>query len=572
MPVVDLTQIVQQWARRARLQRSLQLAGLGLASGIGLALLVSLASRVTPLLTRNVLIALSIGLTIVGLLAGLLYPWLRAIRRSTVAWAREFDARFGLHERVSTALELTDGRIPGKNDGLRRKQIDDTEHAVGAVDANTQIPLRLSRRDLIVSALFLAALIIVLVLPNPQDRALAEREKMRSTLQQQAQQLEQAKKDIAASSLSEAQKKAATQALEDAQRALNDPNATPEQALAALNQAQAKLDALQDQATRDAQRDLSQAGQSLSSDELTNALSDSLQNGEYERAADQLRQLGQRDNGQPLSPEENQRVAQQLDQMARQVQNSDPAMADQLREAAQQLREGRTEEAQQSLQQAAQSLEATAQNASNNQQLEQAGQQAEQTRQTIAQAARDAQLAQSQSQQQSESSGNSPNDQSQSGQTGGDTQSAQAGSSGQQEGQAGQTAAGGQAENGAPAAGNQQGSSATGGDASSGSIGQGRKGHSEDTGSDNSVYAPGRLASQGRQVVLPDTQGTNAPNPNGQSSVAPDGDASVPYQEVFSAYADAADEALQTDQVPADRRDYVRDYFSSLDPNQNDQP
>lgn len=570
MPGVDLTQIVQHWARRARLQRSLQLAGLGLASGIGLALLVSLASRVTPLLTRNVLIALSIGLTVIGLLAGLLYPWLRAMRRSTVAWAREFDARFGLNERVSTALELTDGRIQGKNEGLRRKQRDDTEQAVGAVDARAQMPLRLSRRDLIVSALFLAALIVVLVLPNPQDRALAEREKMRNTLQQQAQQLEQVKKDIAASNLSEAQKNAAVQALEEAQRALTDPNTTPEQALAALNQAQAKLDALQDQATRDAQRDLSQAGQSLSSDQLTNALSDSLQNGDYERAADQLRQLGQRDNGQPLSPEENQRVAQQLDQMARQVQNSDPAMADQLRDAAQQLREGRTEEAQRSLQQAAQSLEATAQNASNNQQLEQAGQQAEQTRQTIAQAARDAQQAQSQSQ--AESSGNNSNEQGQAGQTSSETQSAQAGASGQQDGQAGQTAAGGQAENGAPAPGNPQGNSTTGGDASSGSIGQGRKGHSEDTGSDNSVYAPGRLASQGRQVVLPDTQGTNAPNPSGQSSVAPDGDASVPYQEVFSTYADAADEALQTDQVPADRRDYVRDYFSSLDPSQNSQP
>ena len=570
MPSVDLTQIVQHWARRARLQRSLQLAGMGLAGGIGLALLISLASRVTPLLTRNGLIALSIGLAVIGLLTGLLYPWLRALRRSPVAWAREFDARFGLHERVSTALELSNGRIQGKNQALRRKQLDDTEQAVTAVDARAQLPLRLSRRDLIASAFFLTALIVVLVLPNPQDRALAEREKMRNTLRQQSQQLEQAKKNIAASNLNEAQKKAALQALEDAQRALNDPNATPEQALAALNQAQAKLDALQDQATREAQRDLSQAGQSLSSDELTNALSDSLQNGEYERAAEQLRQLGQRDNGQPLSPEENQRVAQQLDQMARQVQNSDPAMADQLRDAAQQLREGRTEEAQQSLQQAAQSLEATAQNASNNQQLEQAGQQAEQTRQTIAQAARDAQLAQSQPQ--SESSGNNPNDQGQSSQTGGDTQSAEAGSSGQQDGQAGQSAAGGQAENGSPATGNQQGTSATGGDASSGSIGQGRKGHSEDTGSDNSVYAPGRLASQGRQVVLPDTQGVNAPNPNGQSSVAPDGDASVPYQDVFSDYADAADEALQTDQVPADRRDYVRDYFSSLDPAQRDQP
>jgi hypothetical protein len=94
-------------------------------------------------------------------------------------------------------------------------------------------------------------------------------------------------------------------------------------------------------------------------------------------------------------------------------------------------------------------------------------------------------------------------------------------------------------------------------------------GHHEDTGSDNSVYAPPpRIGGDGSGVGLPDENGKNVPNPNARTNPGVNNTASVPYQEVYPRYAQAADEALQNGEVPSGLRDYVRDYFSSLDPRQ----
>jgi hypothetical protein len=43
----------------------------------------------------------------------------------------------------------------------------------------------------------------------------------------------------------------------------------------------------------------------------------------------------------------------------------------------------------------------------------------------------------------------------------------------------------------------------------------------------------------------------------------------VPYNQVFSDYSNAANQALERDYIPLGLRDVVRDYFSSLEPRQN---
>jgi hypothetical protein len=553
---MDIGALIRQWSRRARWQQSARWAAVGLAIGLVIALLMAIAARFVPLLTRNAQIALSIALSLTGLLIALLLPWLRGLRRTELDWAREFDGLFGLNERMSTSLELNAGRIKLKSDELRQKQRSDTEAATQGIDAGQRLQIRLSRRDLLSSLLLALALGAVLMLPNAQDEVLAERAKLREALQQQAQQLEQAKQTIQNSALSEEAKKLAIQALEDAQRTLNDPNTTPEQALAAINDAQSKLDALQDLTAQRQEDALQQAGRSLAPDELTNALADSLQRGQLDQAAEQMQQLAA-PNGRQLNPNESQRVARQLDQMAQRVQNADPQLAQQMRDAAQSLREGRTEDAQRALQQAAQSMQRANQNARANQNLEQAQQQTEAARQAVTQAAQDRSSAQNRQNGQLPESAQADGQQS--------SPQGSINSRGQQ-GQTGQSAQDGQS-----AQGSAPGTSG-GGDGVESGLQGGQIGHSEDSGSDSGVYAPGRLASQGRQVVLPDTQGVNSPNPNGNSNVAPDGDTSVPYQDVYSDYASTADEALQTGAVPADRRDYVRDYFSSLDPRAGDRP
>lgn len=537
----ELRESIRAWSRRARLQHSVSLVFFGLACGLGIALLIALASRVFPLMSTPALVGLSIALAVTGLVAAFAYPWLRHARTQPMQWARVFDQRFGLQERTSTALEISEGNLSVKNDLIRNVQRRDADRVVESVDARKLMPLRISRRDAVVSLVFLIALVIALLLPNPQQQVLAQREQLRQTIAQQIEQLEQAKQMIENSALSDPQKQAAIQALEEARRKLEDPNITPEEALAAINEAQSQLDALNDQAAQQQAEDLRRAGESLSPDALTNALANALANEDFDRAANEMRNLtNSSETGQPLSEEEMQRAANQLDQLARGVQNSDPELAQRLREAAQHLREGNVQAAQQQLDQAAQSLERAQQASEVAQTLDSAQARAEAARQAIAQQASQAQRrGQSQAEQADANT--------------------QAGAQGRQPGQ-GQAQMPGQGEAGNPSASSSMTSNSTG------NMSESVK--SDDFGSDNTVYAPRRIGSDGRPVVLPEAQSQAAPNPSGRASTAPGGGSSVPYEQVYGDYSKAADEALQSGRVPPEMRDYVRDYFSSLDPNQ----
>jgi septal ring factor EnvC (AmiA/AmiB activator) len=544
--VTSINSNLTAWIRRARWQRAIAWAVFGLLIGLGLALGLALASRMWPLMTSGTLMVVAVALPVLGIVMAMILPWLLTARRTPNVWAREFDRRFGLNERISTALEIESGALSVKQDELRKRQKLDAEAAVSAVDARAQLPLKSPGRVWLAAGVIMIALGVLLWLPNAQDQVLAAQVRMRETAQEQIQRLEQARQAIENSNLTEAQKRTATEALREAQEALSDPNVTPERALAAINDAQAQLDALRDDTAEQAAQDLREAGQAMSSDALTNSLSDALQRGEFERAAEQMSQLSQR-NGQQLNSDEAARTAQQLDQIARQVQNSDAELARNLRQAAQSLREGREEQARRSLQQAAQSLQRANQAQQNNRELTQAQQSAEMARRALAQAQEA--TASAQGRQQSSNQGDDQINASQlNGQDGSQSQ--------------GQGAPGERAE------GNVQGN-LPGGQGGADAPQGGSTGGGDDVGSESRVYAPGRLANPGQGVTLPEGQGINSPNPGGPSSVAPDGDTSVPYQDVYGDYAGAADEALRSGEVPADRRDYVREYFSSLDPRQD---
>lgn len=545
----ELREHISEWSRRARLQRSVALLFFGLACGLGIALLIALASRAFPLMATPTVVVLALALALAGVLIAFAWPWIRTARTTPITWARRFDHAFGLQERMSTALEIADGDIAAQSDLLRNSQRKDAAHSLDLVDAKKLLPLKFSRRDALVSLLFLVALVVALALPNPQQQILAQRDELRRTIAQQVQQLEQAKQAIQQSALSDAQKKLALDALDEARRTLEDPNITPEEAMAAINEAQATLDALNDEAARQQAEDLQRAGESLSPDELTNNLSNALANQDFQRAAEEMRNLGN-DNqtGQPLSEEQQQRAANQLDQLARGVQNSDPQLAQQMRQAAQQLREGNAQEAQQSLQQAANALQQTQQQNAASQALDNAQQRAEAARQAIAeQAAQQQQTQQAQAGQQQQ--GQQPQGQ--------QAQQGQQGEGSQQ----GATMPGDSSQAGA-----QQSSAAAAQNGEPSSQNTTRK--SDDFGSADEVYAPERIGSDGSQVVLPDSQGQAAPNAQGRPNTAPAGSSTVPYEQVYNDYSQAADDAMQTGQVPADIRDYVRDYFSSLDPRQ----
>jgi membrane protein implicated in regulation of membrane protease activity len=560
MPRMELEQLIGRWASRLRWQRSLALAGAGLAVGLLGALLLAIAARLTPLLSRPWQIAIAFALALLGLTVALAWPWLRSIGRKPIDWMREFDRRFGLGERLSTLNEIAEGRIKTKIDELRTSQRSDTIATAEGVNSEitTRLPLKLVWRDWIIAGVIAACLLLAIALPNPQDQALADQARMREAMQQQAQQLQQAKDAIQNSALSPEAKRQATEALEQAQQTLNDPNTTPERALAAINDAQSKLDALEDQAARQQEEALRQAGQSMASDELTNNLADALQNGDFERAAEALRNASSRD-GKSLTPDEAERTARQLEQLARRTQNTDPTLSQNLRQAAQRMREGNNEAAQERLNQAAQQLQRSQQQQQANRDLDSARNQAEEARQNVARASRAGrsgqQGANAGSEQNKEGGGLEGQESNSDATQNGDNR---------QSGEGDRNGGGGQQGN----TGNQQQAGEGSGESSGQQAGRptGLAGSGEDTGSDNSVYAPGRVSGQGERVQLPGTDGVNAPNPQGSKNVAPDGQSVVPYEDVYGDYAKAADDAIESSGVPADRRDYVRDYFSSLNP------
>jgi hypothetical protein len=65
-----------------------------------------------------------------------------------------------------------------------------------------------------------------------------------------------------------------------------------------------------------------------------------------------------------------------------------------------------------------------------------------------------------------------------------------------------------------------------------------------------------------------DAKAKAAPNPTGRTQAGGQNQSSVPYQQVYAAYKQTADDALSNGEVPPELRDYVRDYFSSLAPGQ----
>ncbi|MCW1969528.1 MAG: hypothetical protein KIH69_015555 [Anaerolineae bacterium] len=534
----ELGSLVSQWSRRARWQTSLRWLCLGLAIGLGLALIPAVTARYMPLLSVWQLTQIAVSTTVLGGLIALAWPWLRHLRRSSLLWARHFDQRFGLKERVSTAMEIESGVLNVKNDHIRKRQVVDAAKIAEGVDFKRLLPLRLPWKDALLMLALAIGLVVALVMPNPQQEILAEKIKLQEELAKQVQQLEDIKNNIKESKfLTDLQKEQALQALDQAQDQLRDSNASEESAMAALNEAQDKLDALQDEIAKQQARELERAGQSLSPDDLTKQLAESLSNRDFEKAAEQLRQLTN-NQGQELTQEQQRRLADQMEQLAKSVQNSDPNLAQNLRDSAQAMREGRNNDARQALDKAAQSLDRAGQNQASQRDLNQASN-------ALNEARRQAARNQNQGQSGSEQGGEQGQ-----GEQGMGEGNVEAGEGEAMQGE-------GQGQGGQP-------SGAAAGEGSSSS-----SQHSEDTGSSNSVYAPQRLNEKGESIQLPESRGVNSPNPSGRPNQAPTGNSSVPYQQVYSQYAKAADEALQNGDVPADMREYVREYFSSLNPRQS---
>jgi len=504
---LEIGGFLRRGGRRLRRAESATWGTWGLAVGLGLAVALALVARLVPLLMPRPLAGLCALLALSGAGGGAAAAWLRP--RSRYRLARTLDRRLALAERLTTAWEIGAGRL-STAPAMVAAQRADTLEAIARTDIRSGLPLRLPRPALLTGLALTVALALMVGLPNPQEAVLARRAAVRAAVEEQLAALQAAEAQVTQAEMLTPQERATLlQTLEETIAALEEGQATPEEAVAALAQAERALAPLQDPGAAAVRSALARAAADMADSELTRDLAEALAQGNYTAAAQQLAAFAG-DQGQALTRAEELALARELAQAAATLAESNPALAQQLEQAAQAIEQGNIARARQALAQAAE-------------QMVQAGQRVEQA-ETVEET-----LATLQS---------------------GREQIAQAG--GQQTGGPGGQQAGGR--------GNQAGS---------GIAQQSQPGHHEDAGSGDpydELYIPYRLNQEGGEVEL-GRNGEGGPATGNLPLPAPQaGQANIPYHEVYAAYAAQARAALESSYIPLGMRQYVRDYFSSLEP------
>jgi len=524
-PFSILRSRLRRWGLRLRLAESLVWGPWGAAAGLGAGLALALAARLWPLLVARWLGVVAGLLALLGAMAGLAAVWVRP--RSLFRLARIFDRRFGLAERLTTAVEIGTGRLRATVP-MAQAQLADALDAARRVDPSVALPLRASRRALLACGALATALVLSIWLPNPQEEVLVRRAAARTAIEEQVERLAQAREDVAqAEGLTEEEREMLSQALAEAMAALDRGvdagRATPEEAMAALSEAEQALADLQDPGAAGVRAGLERAAGEMADSELTRDIAQALARGDYQAAAQALAAYSSTD-GRSLTREEELDLARQLAQAAEALSAGEPDTAERLAQAAEAIERGDAAEAREAIREAARGMEEAGDRVQRQETVEGTLAQLQEGRDRIARAA-----------------GSEPGAAESPGQGGAGQGMAQA--PGQQGGQgAGQEAGGGQ---------------------------QAQPGHHEDAGTGapyDELYVPGRFDEDGLGVDVGREGGDGAPVGDVPLPVAEAGEASVPYREVYAGYAAQAGTALEGSYIPLGLKQYVRDYFSSLEP------
>ena len=536
-----------------RRETALRWAAWGVVVGLGVAVLLNAVAWTFPVLPRLQRISLSAGIpaltTLVAFVAAYLYP------RSALDVARVADARMHLRDRLATAVEISSGRLQVPTE-IAERQWDDACAAAAQADPRRAFALRFPRHQSLFAAVLIALLLVAFVLPNPQETVLARRQAARAEIARQAERLEKLRAEVAADeSLSQEVKDRILRELDDTIRDLRRGDMSPEEALARLSQTEQELKKLVDEGVEAQAQAMEAAGRQVAQGARTQEMGRELAAGNYEQAAQAMEALGNELSN--MSDAEREDTARRLEDMADAVAATDPELAQELRDAAQAMREGDAERAREALSRAAQRMRQVGKEVADQKALKRTLGQVQEGRRVVAQLGKE--------QCQCQNPGQQGQGQGQQGQ----------GQQGQGQGQQGQGQRGqGQGRG-------QQGADRGGGSGHGDSDGSGVEGTPQEPGGlippnqpgragetpYEPVYVPDRLGDgEGEGVDVPG-QGKGGPTVGQVDGAPPTGErALVPYDRVYADYQEQAAQALENSYIPQGVKDYVRDYFSSLDP------
>ena len=529
-----ITDVLLHVKRRLRWQVRVRWAGPVLGAGLLVTLLLVWVGRFYPLGLPVVLLTIGLAVTVLGLLGLLLTSWLRPLSLLTIA--RLVDGRLNLAERLSTSLELAADQQEAPRP-IVEAQLTDTLQHLQHIEPGRSFPISFPWRWLAISTILAGAIIAGLVLPNPQVQALQQQAQTQAIIDEQRAQLEDIQAELLADEalLETPQGETMLQSLDELIETLRASDLSPEEALAAISEAEQALAALQEAAARQ-EADLNDLAQSFSQFDSTADLAEALQQRDLAAAAEALTSAG---NDLKTNPQAAQELAQALRQAAEAAQQSGNAeLAETLAEAAAAVQQAASQEgsgdpqaAPQALRQAAEALTEAGEQLANQDAVEQALSNIQEARQQLAEAngAAGAGLGRTEIPR---------------------VDGGVSGGSGREDPTT--PAEGLTAESGAPDR-----------MATNNGPNEGRTDQFE------SQYPSIHLGGEGGPIVNPDPQDAQGGVPIGEAPVDPDQDpgvAQVPYNQVYGQYNDAASQALEDSYIPLGMKGYVRQYFGALEP------
>ncbi|MCI0710630.1 MAG: hypothetical protein L0154_10765 [Chloroflexi bacterium] len=344
---------IGQWNRRLRTARTVTWLPRGIMVGATIALVFTAISWLRPWLLPSQLAQISIASIGFFTIGTLLLIWLAP--RSVDKAVRDFDLRFHLKERLTTALELIRGDITAPLI-LTDKQIEDTRIAANKVRANQYLPYKVNRLEVGIVVAMLIILIASLLFDNPNAQELQAQQAFDNTITEQIEDLEQMRDDVEGNSaLSEEAQEELMQPLDEALDTLNQDDISQEEAVAALTETEQDLREMSEGLSSEERQANEQAGNDLSSSPLSNELGDKLGDSDLPGSAEESRELS--DDLNELNQQEMNELADKLDEAADELRETNPEVSELFEEAAEALRQGDTERAQQALDDAAEAMQ-----------------------------------------------------------------------------------------------------------------------------------------------------------------------------------------------------------------------
>jgi len=536
--------LLQRWITWFRIRRAVKASLSGIVFGLALALGLSLALLLQGRILRDEFLLLTGASGLAGGAAALLGAFFWKVNHLQVA--RLIDLEFKLHDRAATAVELQKtGWTPSHPSApLFDKQVQDTITAGQTLRVKRRFFTPLNPSQWLLVGILIAAEGLIVFGGEALFLKAAEKRLLEQAVTAEIQHIEALQAEVVDNAvLTPEQQQELLQQLQQAKDAL-EISESFEQAVAVLASTENQLEAMSDPQAERTQQALQEAGNSLLQEGKVEgspleSTAENMADGDLLAAAEGLANL----DLENLSPAEAAALADQLQALAESLELTHPELATQLNEAAQALRSGDTQAAQQALQQASQSLANTGQRIAGAQAAGQVAAQIAQGEGRLVQAGRNAQAQTAQGQGQGQGQGESQG---------------QGQGAGQQPGQGGGSGAG-------EGTGNQD--TGSGAEAGSSPIDQGNRPGDGGLVPYERIYSPERLGGTGGDdVQLPNSGEQGDVIGLADTSPGDPGASSVPYNQVYAAYAQAVRQAIDNGQVPPSLRSIVREYFSSLEP------